>query len=102
VVSATDPSAVNIGLLDRKSILYMNKNNNIKSSSYSFLLGLGPAVCLYQSSSDVDVRLSRHNKSVRYPRPGLQFLEHLFCLPVGRSLAFPTNPPRFIRASDRH
>jgi hypothetical protein len=46
------------------------------------------------------VQLSRHN--VRYPRPGLQFLEHLLCFPVGRSLAFPTNPPRFIRAWDRH
>jgi hypothetical protein len=29
-------------------------------SSSSFLLGLCPVVCLYQSSSDVDVQLSRH------------------------------------------
>jgi hypothetical protein len=27
---------------------------------FSFLLGLCPVVCLYQSSSDIDVQLSRH------------------------------------------
>jgi hypothetical protein len=73
----------------------------LSSSSSSFLLGLGP-VCLYQSSSDVDVQLPCHKKSVRYPRPGLQFLVHLFSFPVGRSPAFPTNPPSLIRAWDRH
>jgi hypothetical protein len=32
----------------------------VSSTSSSFLLGLGPVVCLYQSFSDVDGQLSRH------------------------------------------
>jgi hypothetical protein len=56
------PQAVSFLISGLKIIGHGNPDNNLESlcisSSSSFLLGLGPVVCLYQSSSDVDVQLS--------------------------------------------